>query len=67
VADKKKLNAMYHLEEGEIEQRQEWWKNKAFISDLDHRYQSLENGTDKGYSLDELEASISKLLKKKYG
>jgi hypothetical protein len=67
VADEKKLNAIYHLLEDEIEQTQEWWKNKAFISDLDHRYQSLENGTDKGYSLDELEGSISKLRKKKYG
>jgi hypothetical protein len=67
VADEKKLNAIYHLLEDEIERTQEWWKNKAFISDLDHRYQSLENGTDKGYSLDELEGSISKLRKKKYG
>ncbi len=67
VADDKKLNAIYHLLETEIEQTQEWWKDKVFTAELDHRFQALENGTDKGFSLVELEASVSKLRKKKYG
>ena len=67
VADEKKLNAIYHLLQGEIDQTLEWWKDKAFTVELDRRYQSLENGTDKGYTLDELETSVSKLRKKRYG
>jgi hypothetical protein len=67
VADDKKLNAIYHLLEDEIEQTQQWWKDNAFINELDHRFQSVENGTDKGYTLDELEKSVSKLRKKRYG
>ncbi len=67
VADDKKLNAIYHLLENEIEQTQEWWKDKSFTTELDNRYEAMENGTDKGFTLDELETSISKLRKKKYG
>jgi cell fate regulator YaaT (PSP1 superfamily) len=67
VADDKKLSAIYHLLENEIEQTQEWWKDKAFTHDLDLRYKALENGTDKGFTIDELKNSISKLRKKKYG
>ncbi len=66
VADNKKLQAIYHLLENEIDQTQQWWKDKAFTAEIDHRFQSLENGTDKGYTLDELETSISRLRKKKY-
>jgi hypothetical protein len=64
VADEKKLNAIYHLLQDEIEQTMEWWKDKAFTVELDRRYQFLENGTDKGYTPDELETSVSKLRKK---
>src|SRR5665647_831779 len=67
VADDKKLNAIYHLLENEIEQTQEWWKDKLFTTELDNSYEAMENGTDKGFTLDELEKSISKLRKKKYG
>jgi hypothetical protein len=67
VADNKKLSAIYHLLENEIEQTQEWWKDKVFTNELDHRYKALENGTDKGFTIDELKNSVSKLRKKKYG
>ena len=67
VADEKKLNAIYHLLQDEIEQTQDWRKDKAFTAELGHCYQSLENGTDKGYTLDELETSVNKLRKKRYG
>ena len=66
AADEKKLNAIYHLLQDEIERTKEWWKDKAFTAEPDDRYQSLENGTDRGYTLDELETSISKLRKKRY-
>ena len=48
----------------EVKQTLQWWKDKAFTQKLDRRYQSLENGTDKGYTLDKLETSINKLRKK---
>ena len=62
-----KKEAIRHLLQNEIERTQEWCKDKVFTAELDHRYQSLENGTDKGYTFDELETSVSQLRKKKYG
>jgi hypothetical protein len=67
VADDKKLHAIYNLLENEIEQTAEWWKDKQFIKELDSRSKALENGTDKGYTIDQLEESIDKLRTKKYG
>jgi hypothetical protein len=67
VADDKKLQAIYYLLESEIEHTKEWWKSKAFISELDKRYEALENETDEGVTVDELKNSISKLCKKKCG
>ena len=67
VADDKKLYAIYHLLENDIEHTQEWWKDKLFTTGLDKCYEAMENGTDKGVTLEELETSIGKLRKKKYG
>lgn len=67
VADDKKLNAIYNLLEEEIEQTREWWKDKQFTQKLDRRYHALENGTDKGMSVEQLEETINKLRIKKYG
>jgi len=67
VADDKKLNAIYNLLENEIEQTNEWWKDKQFTTELDKRYHALEKGADKGFTVEELEQSISKLRLKKYG
>lgn len=67
VADDKKLSAIYHLLESEIEQAQEWWKDKAVTQELDQRYKALEDGTDKGFTLEELKSSVTNLRKKKYG
>lgn len=67
MADDKKLQAIYLLLENEIEYTREWWKDQTIIAEFDQRYQALETGTDKGISLDELEAGIKKLRKKKYG
>jgi hypothetical protein len=67
VADDKKLHAIYNLLENEITEANEWWKDKQFVAELDRRYDALEKGTDKGYTVEQLEASIQKLRKNKYG
>lgn len=63
VADDKKLNAIYNLMENELEQTSEWWKDRAFTAELDRRFDVLE----KGISINELQSSVDKLRKKKYG
>jgi len=67
VADDKKLYAIYNLLENEIEQTNKWWKDKKFTDELDRRYEAMENGSDKGFTVNELEQSITKLRLKKYG
>lgn len=67
VADDKKLNAIYNLLENEIEQTNEWWKDKKFTKELDNRYKELENGSDKGFTIEQLEKSVTKLHTQKYG
>ncbi len=67
VADDKKLNAIYNLLENEIEQTNEWWKDKKFTKELDSRYQALENGSDKGFAIEQLQTSVTKLRTQKYG
>jgi len=67
VADDKKLNAIYNLLENEIEQTYEWWKDKKFTKELDNRYLALENGSDKGFTIEQLQTSVTKLRTKKYG
>lgn len=67
VVDDKKLNAIYNLLENEIEQTNEWWKNKIFTAELDDRYESLENGSDNGFTVEQVKQSISKLRVKRYG
>ncbi len=67
VADDKKLHAIYHLLEDEIKQTSEWWKDKALLKELDKSYKALLDGSDKGYTLEELDQSINKLRKAKYG
>jgi hypothetical protein len=67
VADDKKLQAIYSLLENEIEETNEWWKDKKFNAELDRRYQALETGTDKGFTVEQLKSSVNKLRNKKYG
>ncbi len=67
VADDKKLHAIYNSLENEIEQTNDWWKDKLFTKELDRRYQLLENDSDKGFTVEQLEQSVSKLRLKKYG
>ncbi len=67
VADDKKLNAIYNLLEDEINETSEWWKDKLFTAELDKRFLALEDGSDKGCTIDQLKISIDKLRSKKNG
>lgn len=67
VADDKKLNAIYSLLENEIVETKKWWKDKQFVAELDSRYAAMETGKDKGFTVEQLESSIAKLRKNKYG
>src|SRR5437667_170686 len=59
--DDKKLYAIYNLLEGEIEKTKELWKNMGFVEELDKRYEALEAGADKGFTIEQLQKSIDKL------
>ena len=67
VADDKKLKAIYMMLEDEITETNEWCKDKLFVKELDSRHEALESGKDKGVTVIQLEASIDKLRKKRYG
>jgi len=65
VADDKKLKAIYTLLENEIEEETEWWKNEAFVNELDKEYDAWKKGDEKGYTLEEVGASIQELKAKR--
>ena len=44
-----------------------WRNDKLFIHELDTRYKALENGSGKGFTLEQLEQSVTKLRIKKHG
>jgi hypothetical protein len=61
LANDKKLHAIYNLLEDEIVEMNEWWKDKQFIEELDSRLKDLETGKDKGFTMQQLDASIEKI------
>lgn len=65
VADDKKLIAIYTILENEIEEETEWWKNNSFIDELNKEYEAWKKGDAKGYTLEEIEASIQELKAKR--
>ena len=67
VADDKRVKAIYNLLEEEITETNEWWKDTVFTKELDSRYTALASNTDKGVTIKQLENSIGKLRKKRYG
>jgi hypothetical protein len=67
VADDKKVKAIYTMLEDEITETNEWWKNNAFVEELDTRFNDLDTGIDKGVTTTQLKTSIDKLRKKRYG
>jgi hypothetical protein len=66
VADDKKVKAIYTMLEDEIIETNEWWKNNAFVEELDTRFNDLDTGIDKGVTTTQLKTSIDKLRKKRY-
>jgi len=65
VADDKKLMAIYTMLESEITDEVKWWKDNVFIKELDNRYTSWNDGKEKGYSLEEVDASIEQVRKRR--
>jgi hypothetical protein len=62
----KKVEAIYTLLDGDREPaRREWSEDKAFVAELDERYERYEQGVDKGQTWDDLEASIAELKAKR--
>jgi len=62
VADDKKVKAIYTLLENETPEENEWWKDEAFVAELDRSYEAWESGKEKGYTLEEMKASVQALL-----
>jgi hypothetical protein len=65
VADDKKVKAIYTMLEDDITQELQWWKDNAFTQELDRRYKAWENGSEKGFSLAEVDASVEQLKKRR--
>ncbi|MEO5581112.1 MAG: hypothetical protein ABIR66_00355 [Saprospiraceae bacterium] len=53
VISEKKLRALYQLLKDEETEEYEWWMDEEFVAELDRRVEALENGTDKGITLEE--------------
>ncbi len=64
VADDKKIKAIFMMLEDDIEQKKEWWKDKAFVNELDTNYQAWKNGKMKVHSKEDVNAAIAKLKSK---
>ncbi|MDP4254966.1 MAG: hypothetical protein Q8938_13225 [Bacteroidota bacterium] len=67
VANDEKIRALYILLSSNIEITLEWWQVNPFLTDLDHRFKATETGADPGYTVDQLEASVSKRRRMRYG
>ena len=64
VADDKKVKAIYMMLEDDIVEDAEWWKNQQFTEELNNRYKDWKTGKDKGFTMQDIDASIE-LLKQK--
>lgn len=62
-ADDSKIKDLYEIFEDQMAPAYEWSEDAEFVAELDERVKRFENGTDKGYGLEELEASITALKK----
>lgn len=65
VADDKKVKAIFMMLEDEITEELEWWKDRAFVKELDKRYEAWASGKEKGYTSAEVDASIEQLKKRR--
>lgn len=67
IADDKKIKAIYMMLEDDITEETEWWNNPAFVAELEKEFDAWDAGKEKGYSLAEVKAEISKRRAKKHG
>lgn len=65
VADDKKIKAIYMMLEDEIKSETEWYKDTAFVKELDEQYKAWKSGKDKGYTMDEVGEAIERLKDKR--
>ncbi|MCW3126352.1 MAG: hypothetical protein JWO03_2010 [Bacteroidetes bacterium] len=66
-ADDKKIKAIYTILAEDIATESDWWKDAAFVKELDVRYEALTNGTDKGMTLSDVDSEIESRRKKRAG
>ena len=67
VADDKRIKAIYMMLEDEIAEQTEWWKDPAFVVELEKEYEAWDSGKDKGYALADIKAEIGTRKAKKRG
>lgn len=67
IADDKKVKAIYRMLENNITVENKWWQDHVFTKELDRRYSTRETDKEKGYTLEEVDASIAQLKKKSRG
>ena len=65
VADDKKLKGLYLMLEDEINEELEWWKDNAFVKELNNRYSAREDGKQKAYSQNEIDSTIERLKRRR--
>jgi hypothetical protein len=65
VADDKKIKAIYMMLEDEMVDEVQWWKDMALAEALDKSYTAWEKGEEKGYTPEEVAASIEQLKKRR--
>lgn len=65
-ANEAELEAIYndYVDGNESGERYEWWKDEEFLADMDRRANALDNGTDKGMSLEEAKDYLLNRLRK---
>lgn len=61
VADDKKVKAIYTILEDQITETTEWWKDKAFVKEMDEGFEAWESGKENAVTLAELDIVIDRL------
>jgi hypothetical protein len=67
IADDEKIKAMYVLFKNEINSELAWWQDNELIKEFDADYKKWKSGKAKGYSVDEVAASIDEMRIKRSG
>ena len=61
TADDKKIKAIFTLVESDMQKKRNWWEDKDFVAELDDRVKRYEDGTDKGFTFEEVKEELLKL------